>query len=58
MSNPDRSKDEAQRIEVTLTQQQYVVIEKLRAEGQFGRADGEIIRRIFQEFLRQEGLSK
>ena len=42
--------------EVTFNQQQYVVIEKLRAEGQLGRTDEEIVRNIFLEFLRQEGL--
>lgn len=42
-------------VEVGINQQQYVVIEKLRAEKQFGTTDGEIIRRIFQEFAKQEG---
>ncbi len=42
-------------VEVPVTQQQYVVIEKLRAEGNFGQTDGQILRRIFQEFVRQEG---
>ena len=51
-----RSSDSEQIIEVTFNQQQYVVIEKLKAEGHFGRADEEIIRHIFREFLRQEGM--
>lgn len=42
-------------VEVGINQQQYVVIEKLRAEKQFGTTDGEIIRKIFQEFAKQEG---
>ena len=42
-------------IEVPFNQQQYVIIEKLRAEKMFGSEDGEIIRRIFQEFVKQEG---
>ena len=42
-------------VEVGINQQQYVVIEKLRAEKQFGTTDGEIIRKIFQEFVKQEG---
>ncbi len=42
-------------VEVTINQQQYVVIEKLRAGGQFGTTDGEILRRVFQEFVQQEG---
>ena len=46
----------AQIIEVTFNQQQYVVIERLKTEGQFGRTDEEIVRNIFLEFLRQEGV--
>jgi hypothetical protein len=42
-------------VEVGINQQQYVIIERLRAEKQFGIADGEIIRKIFQEFVKQEG---
>jgi len=51
-----RSENSEQIIEVTLNQQQYVVVEKLRTEGQFGRTDEEIVRNIFLEFLRQEGV--
>jgi hypothetical protein len=50
------SLDGAQIIDVTFNQQQYVIIEKLKAEGQFGRTDEEIVRNIFLEFLRQEGV--
>jgi hypothetical protein len=42
-------------VEVGINQQQYVIVEKLRAEKQFGTTDGEIIRKIFQEFVKQEG---
>lgn len=51
-----RSSDGEQIIEVTFNQQQYIAIEKLRAEGQFGRTDEEIVRNIFLEFLKQEGV--
>ena len=50
------SPDGAEIIEVTFNQQQYVIIEKLKAEGQFGRTDDEIVRNIFLEFLKQEGV--
>jgi hypothetical protein len=52
----DSSSDAPQIIEVTFNQQQYVIIERLKAEGQFGRTDEEIVRNIFLEFLRQEGV--
>lgn len=53
---PDSPSDAAQIIEVTFNQQQYVIIERLKAEGQFRRTDEEIVRNIFLEFLRQEGV--
>jgi len=49
------SSDGAQIIEVTFNQQQYLIIERLKADGQFGKTDEEIVRNIFLEFLRQEG---
>jgi len=49
------SKDE-ETIDVPFNQQQYVAIEKLRAEGKFGQTDEEIVRNIFLEFLKQEGV--
>lgn len=55
MTNSSSASDD-QVTEVMFTQQQYVIIEKLRSEGQFGRTDEEIVRRIFQEFLKQERL--
>jgi len=51
-----RLSDGAQVIEVRFNQQQYVIIERLKAEGEFGRTDEEIVRNIFLEFLRQEGV--
>lgn len=56
MASADRPTEETQTIEVTFSQQQYVVLEKLRAEGQLGKTDAEIIGRVFREFLEQEGL--
>lgn len=56
MVSADRPSDEKQTVEVTFSQQQYVVLEKLRAEGQLGKTDAEIICRIFRDFLEQEGL--
>jgi hypothetical protein len=55
MADP-HSSDSEQITEVTFNQQQYVVIERLKAEGQFGGTDGEIVRNVFLEFLRQEGV--
>jgi hypothetical protein len=49
------SKD-GETIDVPFNQQQYVAIEKLRTEGQFGQTDEEIVRNIFLEFLKQEGV--
>ena len=42
-------------VEVPFNQQQYVILEKLRTENVFGTEDSDIIRRIFQEFVKQEG---
>lgn len=56
VASADRPTEETQIIEVTFSQQQYVVLEKLRAEGQLGKTDAEIIGRVFREFLEQEGL--
>jgi len=56
VASSDRPTNEDQTIEVTFSQQQYVVLEKLRAEGQLGKTDAEIIGRVFREFLEQEGL--
>ena len=50
------SSDGEQIVEVPFNQQQYVVIERLKTEGRLGQTDGEIVRSIFREFLRQEGV--
>jgi hypothetical protein len=43
-------------VEVEFTQQQDVILSRIREEGRFGSDDGEIIRNVFQEFLRQTQL--
>ncbi len=40
-------------VEVEFTQQQDVILERLRSEGGYGATDAEIVRAVFQEFLRQ-----
>jgi hypothetical protein len=42
-------------VEVTMTEQQAVIFDLLRREAQFDTSDGEIVRRVFQKFVRQEG---
>ena len=53
----DREDEDGERVvvEVTVTEQQAVLFELLRPEGPFGTTDGEIVRHVFQEFVRQEG---
>ena len=55
MAETDPAGAERTVVEVTLTEQQAVVLDNLRRTGELGTADGEIIRRVFLEFLRQEG---
>jgi hypothetical protein len=55
MEKSESSSGKTTIVEVPFNQQQYVILEKLRAEKTFGTEDGEIIRRIFQEFVKQEG---
>ena len=55
MTESKSSHEKTKIVEVGINQQQYVVIERLRAEKQFGATDGEIIRNIFREFVKQEG---
>jgi hypothetical protein len=43
-------------VEVEFTQQQDVILKRLREEGRYGVSDAEIIRNVFQEFLRQTQL--
>ena len=51
----NESKPDGERhiVEVEFTQQQDVILERLRREGRYGATDAEIIRNVFQEFLRQ-----
>lgn len=39
-------------VEVEFNQQQDVFLERLRELGTYGATDAEIIRKVFQEFLR------
>ena len=55
MSDPASNNAEETVVEVVLTEQQAVLLDHLRREGAFGSEDGEIVRRVFQEFARQEG---
>ena len=43
-------------VEVEFTQQQDVILRRLKEEGRYGATDGEIIRNVFREFLRQTQL--
>lgn len=54
-SNGGASDSERVVVEVTVTEQQAVIFDLLRREPQFDANDGEIVRRVFQEFVRQEG---
>lgn len=40
-------------VEVEFNEQQDVYLERLRKEGTHGASDAEIIRNVFQEFLKQ-----
>jgi len=42
------------KVKVDFNQQQYRLIENLRKEGSFGDTDGEIVKRVFLEFLELE----
>ena len=43
-------------VEVAFNQQQDVILQRLRETGRYGRTDAEIIRAVYQEFLRQTRL--
>jgi hypothetical protein len=55
MADPQAPDAQPTVVQVTLTEQQAVVLDNLRRDGAFGTTDAEIIRRVFHEFLRQEG---
>jgi hypothetical protein len=39
-------------VEIEFNQQQDVILERLRELGEYGTTDAEIVRNVFQEFLR------
>jgi Arc/MetJ-type ribon-helix-helix transcriptional regulator len=43
-------------VEVELNQQQEVILKQLAQDGKYGQDYSEIIRNVFQEFLRQTRL--
>ena len=43
-------------VQVGFNQQQRQLLEILKAEGSFGTEDGEVIRRVFAEWLKEEGV--
>ena len=50
---PERVADEQRYVvEVELNQQQDVILERMRELGEYGTTDAEIVRNVFQEFLR------
>jgi hypothetical protein len=55
MTEQDAS-DEKRVVDVEFNQQQDVILKRLREIGRYGATDAEIIRTVFQEFLRQTRL--
>lgn len=49
-------KGETVQVLVGFNQQQRELIEKLKEEGTFGTTPGEIVRAVFVEWLKEEGL--
>ena len=45
--------DDKYHVEVEFNQQQEVVLKQLARDGKYGKDYSEIIRNVFQEFLRQ-----
>lgn len=48
--------DNKYRVEVEFNQQQEFILKRLVEEGSYGRDYAEVIRNVFQEFLRQTRL--
>lgn len=48
--------EELVKVEVGLNQQQRQLIEKVRKERDMGKTDAEVIRAVFAQWLREEGL--
>jgi hypothetical protein len=55
MENPGKKRD-AHIVEVEFNQQQEVILKQLAIDGKYGKDYAEIIRNVFQEFLRQTRL--
>ena len=49
-------KDEFVEIKVGFNQQQRQLIEKIKKETDMGKTDAEVIRAVFVQWLREEGL--
>jgi hypothetical protein len=47
--------DKAKKLVVRFTQQQLQWLDSLKKEGAFGQSYGEIIMRVFQEYVKQKG---
>jgi hypothetical protein len=50
------TKRQAHIVEVEFNQQQEVILKQLAIDGKYGKDYSEIIRNVFQEFLRQTRL--
>lgn len=44
-------------VPVVLSKYQYPIIERLKAEGTFGSEDAEIIKRVFLQWCRDNGIT-
>jgi len=55
-SMPDAKKDELVQIKVGFNQQQRQLIEKIKNETDMGKTDAEVIRTVFVQWLKEEGL--
>jgi hypothetical protein len=44
-------------IEVELNEQQAVILKRLKEDGRYGVTDGEIIRKVYREFLKRAQIS-
>jgi hypothetical protein len=55
-SMTDAKKDDLVEIKVGFNQQQRQLIEKIKNETDMGKTDAEVIRTVFVEWLKEEGL--
>jgi hypothetical protein len=51
-----KEKPAGRAVQVEFNQQQEVILQQLAAEGKYGKDYAEILRNVFQEFLRQTRL--